>query len=58
VVAVVNTGGGERQHWARFKIMASHSQNNHILLQEGQTQVFSVDHKKYKYFKFTLMEQD
>ncbi len=32
VVAVVNTGGSERQHWARYKIMASHSQNNHILL--------------------------
>ena len=55
---MVNVGGSERQHWVRYKIVASHSQNNHILLQEGQPQIFSVELRKYKYFKFTLMESD
>jgi hypothetical protein len=57
VIAVINTGE-QRKNGVRYKIVASHSQNNHITLQEGQSEVFSVDNKKYKYFKFTLLESD
>ena len=56
VIAVINNGGPDRR--ALYKLTAQHSQNNHALLQEGTPHIDSVENKKLKYYKFTLMEDN
>ncbi|CDW71154.1 UNKNOWN [Stylonychia lemnae] len=54
VVAVHN----QNDHWVRYKLQASHNQNNHILLQERTPKLDSVEMGNYKYYKFTILEQE
>ena len=66
MIAVQNNNGliGESNNnrtWGAgvfYKLTASHSQNNHELLLEGHQNIESVEIRTYKYFKFTLMEDD
>ena len=55
VIAVFNVGSNSS---LRYKIQASHNQNNHILLQERTPRIDSVGLKGFKYYKFTLPAQD
>lgn len=55
VIAVFNTGSNSS---LRYKIEASHNQNNHIMLQERTPRIDSVNIKGYKYYKFTVPVQD
>lgn len=41
-----------------YKIVVSHSQNNHAMLSESTPHIDSVDNKAFKYFKFDLLEED
>ena len=41
-----------------YKIVVSHSQNNHAMLQEANPHIDSVELEELKYFKFTLSEEE
>ena len=55
VIVVINPYSDKR---AMYKIVATHSQNNHAMLQENTPLIGSVDFKTYKYYKFNLIEDD
>ena len=42
---------------ALYKLVASHSQNNHIVLQESVPHTDTVELRQYKYFKFSVFEK-
>jgi hypothetical protein len=55
VFAVINSQEGAH---TLYKLTAMHSQNNHQLLQEGTPLIDTVDMHRYKYYKFTLPDEE
>jgi hypothetical protein len=53
VIVVINPSADQR---ALYKLTTAHTQNNHLLVQEGTPHIDSVEIRTYKYFKFTLLE--
>lgn len=41
-----------------YELTISHSQNNHIQLQEGTPYIDSVDLNRFKYYKFSILDSD
>lgn len=55
IIVVLNPS--ETKH-GMYKIVVSHSQNNHAMVLEATPHIDSVNNKEFKYFKFDLFGDD